>query len=141
LRSYSLVSYTTAKTTFEMHRLVQVATKKWLRAANQFDLWASRFISNLEEAFPTSDFHNWATCRSLFPQAIAAMDVKVTKRTVVLRQASLLLRSGQYASAQGAYADGERMEKGSLDARREVLGKGHPDTLTSMNNLAATYSQ
>ncbi|GAB7336765.1 hypothetical protein MBLNU13_g10856t1 [Cladosporium sp. NU13] len=62
LRNYSLISSTTDRAVFEMHRLVQAATKKWLRAAKQFDRWASHFISNLEEVFPTSDIGNWATC-------------------------------------------------------------------------------
>jgi len=141
LRNYNLVSCTTDRTTFEMHRLVQLATKRWLKAARQFDRWSAQYISNLEEAFPTSAFDNWAVCQVLFPHAVAALHTEVTNRKTVLQQASLLLRSGQYASAAGVYADAEKMEERSLEARRKVLGEGHPGTLGSMNNLAATYSQ
>jgi tetratricopeptide (TPR) repeat protein len=141
LRSYGLVSCTTDRTTFEMHRLVQLATKKWLKAAKQFNHWSSQCIRNLEAAFPTSNFNNWTICQSLFPHAIAALRVEVTGRKTVLQQASLLLRSGQYASAVGAYADAEEMEERSLEGRRNVFGEGHPETLRSMNNLAGTYSR
>lgn len=58
LRNYNLVSCTTDRTTFEIHRLVQLATKRWLKAARQFDRWSAQYISNLEEAFPTSAFDN-----------------------------------------------------------------------------------
>ena len=141
LRNYNLVSCTTDSTIFEMHRLVQLATKKWLKAAKQFDRWSSQCISNLEDTFPTSNFDNWAICQSLFPHTMAALHMEVTSRKTVLQQASLLLRSGQYALAVGAYSDAEKMEERSLKAYTEVLGEGHPFTLTSMNNLAMTYLQ
>ena len=141
LRNYNLVSCTTDRTTLEMHRLVQLATKKWLKAARQFDRWSAQYISNLEEAFPTSAFDNWAVCQVLFPHAVAALHTEVTGQKTVLQQASLLLRSGRYASAAGVYADAEKMEERSLEARLNVLGEGHPGTLTSMSNLAATYSR
>jgi tetratricopeptide (TPR) repeat protein len=140
LRNYNLVSCTTDRMTFEMHRLVQLATKKWLKAARQFDRWSAQYISNLEEAFPTSAFDNWAICQLLFPHAVAALHTEVTSVKTVLQQASLLLRSGQYASVAGVYADAEKMEERSLEARLKVLGEGHPDTLGSMGSLASTYS-
>jgi tetratricopeptide (TPR) repeat protein len=141
LRNYNLISCTTDGTTFEMHRLVQLATKKWLKTVMQFDRWSSQCISNLEEAFPNSDFDNWATCQSLFPHSMVALHMEVTDPATVLQQSSLLHRSGRYASAAGAYADAEKMAERSLEARRNVLGGRHPDTLTSMDNLAMTYSK
>jgi tetratricopeptide (TPR) repeat protein len=141
LRNYNLVSCTTDRTTFEMHRLVQLATRKWLKANSQLERWGSQFISNLNDAFPAGNFENWESCRSLFPHATAALHTEVTGREAVLRKASLLIRSAEYASSTGAYADAKKMEERSLQARRNVLGEGHPDTLTSMGNLAGTYSK
>ena len=39
---------------------------------------------------------------------------------------------------RGLYAMARRVEERVLEARRRVLGEDHPDTLTSMNNLAET---
>ena len=39
LRSYSLVVADIAGHTFEMHRLVQFATGRWLESYGQLDLW------------------------------------------------------------------------------------------------------
>jgi tetratricopeptide (TPR) repeat protein len=139
LRSYYFISQPADTTFFDMHRLVQLATKKWLKGSSQLEYWGSQFICNLDKGFPTSDFENWEICHLLFPHAVVAIDVEVTSRRAVLWQASLLLHSGQYASETGAYADAERMEGRSLESRKRVLGEGHPDTLTSMNNLAGTY--
>ena len=40
---------------------------------------------------------------------------------------------------QGRYGEAEPLYKEALQVREKVLGKEHPDTLTSMNNLAALY--
>jgi tetratricopeptide (TPR) repeat protein len=143
LRNYSFVSLTTDVTMFAMHRLVQVATKQWLTVSREVGRWASHFIDNLNQAFPVcaGSYENWKTCRLLFPHAIAALHTEVKGRSAILWQASLLLRSGQYASAIGHYIDAEQMHKQSLETRRNMLGEEHPDLLTSMNNLAGTYSR
>ncbi|GAB7336855.1 hypothetical protein MBLNU13_g00421t2 [Cladosporium sp. NU13] len=141
LRNYSLISSTTDKAVFEMHRLVQDAIRKWLRAVKQLDRWASQFVSNLGKVFPTSDIGNWAICQSLFPHTMEALHVKSTDRETSLQLATLLLRSGNYASAVGIYVDAENMQKRSLEVRNEMLGEGHPDTLVSIGNLANTYRQ
>ena len=139
LRSFRLISLNTDRATFKMHRLVQVATKKWLRLAKRFDRWASQFISNLEQAFPSGDIDNWTTCQSLFPHTMAALHVVATDRETNLQLATLLLRSGGYASEVGVYTDAEKLERRSLKVRSEMLGEYDPSTLRSMASLASTY--
>ena len=39
LRNYSFISVNTDKKTFEMHRLVQLATRKWLEVHAQLERW------------------------------------------------------------------------------------------------------
>ena len=39
-------------------------------------------------------------------------------------------------SDQGKYEEAEEMHRQTLGLSETVLGKEHPDTLTSMNNLA-----
>ncbi len=43
------------------------------------------------------------------------------------------------ADAQGQYARAKIVGKVAVETSTRVLGEEHPDTLTSMNNLAATY--
>ena len=44
-------------------------------------------------------------------------------------------------SSQGKYRDAEVLYKQCLDKRKVVLGETHPETLRTMNNLAATTSK
>ncbi|KAK5694971.1 hypothetical protein LTR17_024732 [Elasticomyces elasticus] len=140
LRSYSFISITTNVVVFEMHRLVQLATQRWLKLYGRLESWKSQFISNLDNAFPAGTFDNWAKCQPLFPHTMVALEMKLLEREAILRQASLLHKSGWYTSETGAYSDGAKMAMRSFNSRKRVLGKEHPSTLTSMANLASTYS-
>ena len=44
----------------------------------------------------------------------------------------------QTLKAQGDLAKAHELQEQVLEARARLLGKEHPDTLTSMNNLAQT---
>jgi hypothetical protein len=43
-------------------------------------------------------------------------------------------------SSQGKYEEAEEMHRQTLGLRERVLGREHPDTLTSMDNLAEVLS-
>jgi tetratricopeptide (TPR) repeat protein len=142
LRNYHFVASTTDVTIFVMHRLVQLATKRWLRLHGQLKHWGSQFVRGLNESFPdqSHEFENWETCSLLLPHVVAALEIEVTDRQAVLRQANLHLLSGRYASAIGACSCAEKMLERSLQARNDVLGKRDLEMLASMNNLARTYA-
>jgi hypothetical protein len=73
LRDYSFISINTDSTTFEMHRLVQLATRTWLEAHKQQERWKQLFIRNLCANFPTGEYENWVRCQALFPHAQSAV--------------------------------------------------------------------
>lgn len=139
LRDYSFISFTTDLKVFEMHRLMQIATQRWLKSRNSLEHWRSQFIANLDKAFPMGKFENWPKCRELFPHATLALNTKVLGRDALLRQASLLENSGWYAFEQGDYRVAEKMRSLSKQSRELVLGADDPATVTSMHNLALTY--
>jgi hypothetical protein len=53
----------------------------------------------------------------------------------------LLDRLGLCFYLQGKYAEVEAMHRQTLQLQETVLGKDHPDTLMSMNNLAESLDQ
>ena len=66
LRSYDLVRIGVAEDAFDMHRLVQFSTKKWLRLRGELVQWQERYIGILGRAFPTGKYENWPVCQALF---------------------------------------------------------------------------
>jgi hypothetical protein len=58
LRNYSFISINVDNTTFEMHRIVQLATRTWLEAYKQQERWKRQFIKNLCADLPTGEYEN-----------------------------------------------------------------------------------
>jgi len=58
LRNYSFISVNVDGTTFEMHGLVQLATRKWLQAHRQQERWKQQFIRNLYAQLLTGEYEN-----------------------------------------------------------------------------------
>ncbi|CAA9959477.1 hypothetical protein PTMSG1_02895 [Pyrenophora teres f. maculata] len=117
MRNFCFISVDTAGTSFGMHSLVQLATRKWLEDNGKLERWKQQCISNLRDAFPTGEFENWAACQALFAHAKAAV--------------------GQRPDDELSLA--EELEVQVMETRKKKLGADHPDTLTSMANLAFTW--
>ena len=67
LQSFSLISTTTKDGEFDMHGLVQFATRVWLRSENEEEKWWARFVSAMAAVYPSGEYENWSICQSLLP--------------------------------------------------------------------------
>ena len=139
LRDYCLVQINERGDVFEMHGLVQLATRKWLDVDGESEKFKGLFISRMARAFPSGAFENWDTCQKLFPHAEKAVEYQPKEEELQKEWALLLYNSSWYAREQGKYTTSEAMARMSRDAMRTVLGPDHPDTLINIANLASTY--
>ncbi|PVH91022.1 hypothetical protein DM02DRAFT_664418 [Periconia macrospinosa] len=122
LRDYSFISVNADGATFEMHRLVQLATRKWLKVHDQLEQWKQRFVSNLCAAFPTGDYENWAVCQALFPHAKSAAAQRPEREDSLRGWASLLYKAAWYAWQIGNGVEAESMSLHSIRTRKKILG-------------------
>jgi hypothetical protein len=90
LRDYSFITFTKEANTFEMHNLVQLATRTWLGNQGQLGRWQERFMSNLCADMSTGQHENWQKCQGLFPHARAVLAQR-PKDNVSLKEWALLL--------------------------------------------------
>lgn len=97
LRDYSFVSANADGASFEMHRLVQLATRTWLQIHNEVEQWKQRFVSTLCDAFPTGEYENWAVCQGLFAHAKSAAEQQPEREDSLKEWASLLYKAAWYA--------------------------------------------
>jgi tetratricopeptide (TPR) repeat protein len=139
LTNYSFVTVSKDGATFEMHALVQLATRRWLKLHGYLEIWKRQYIKNLYTVFPDPNHENWKACRTLFPHVKSAEAHKPTAKHSLQRWVSMLFKAATYAEDIGEYAEAERMYTSVIRVEREMLGAEHPDTLISMNNLASTY--
>jgi hypothetical protein len=140
LRNYSFITVTMDATTFEMHGLVQLATRKWLEAHGQLERWKQQYIKNLYAEFPTGEYENWAKCRALFPHAKSALAQPPDGEGSLGEWASLLYNTAWYAWAVGSLTDADKMSVKSMKVRKKQLGQEHEDTLSSMAMVALAYN-
>jgi tetratricopeptide (TPR) repeat protein len=121
--------------TFTVHRLVQTIMKERLADAGScadlgIDLLATR----------VRDDALWDTCRALAPHALVVLRLEPIEERGQLDAASLSANIGVYFHHIGRYAEARPLLERALAVREKVLGPKHPDTATSLNNLAASLS-
>jgi hypothetical protein len=97
VRDYYFVTVTRDAHTFEMHNMVQQATRKWLESQEQFDKWREQFISNLCAELPTGEQRNREKCQALFPHARAALSQRPASQKALEEWALLLYKAAWYA--------------------------------------------
>ena len=122
-----------------MHRLLQTVVRAALDGkAERF--WAACAVRLLRSGFPrrSDEVAAWPEWERLLPHALAAADYG--RRLDVEPEAWLFLQqqASVYLRRRGQYGQAADLQVQVLAARRQMLGDDHPDTLTSMDNLAET---
>jgi hypothetical protein len=139
LRNYSFIALTADTTMFDMHGLVQLATRKWLEEHGQLETWKELYINNLCEVFPTGDYKNWAQCQALFPHAKSALSQPPKSKESRRQWALLLYNAAWYALKKGSLSDTEALSVKSMKVYKSMLNQDHKAVLNSMAMVASTY--
>jgi tetratricopeptide (TPR) repeat protein len=139
LQNFCFVSVDTTGTSFEMHALVQLATRKWLEGTDKLEHWRQQFVSNLCVAFPTGEYENWAACQALYAHAKAAIGQQPKDNSSIAGWATVLYRVAWFAVRTGNVTDAEMLATKAMKARKRVLGQEHEDTLWSAALIGLAY--
>ncbi|KAK3941484.1 hypothetical protein QBC46DRAFT_430783 [Diplogelasinospora grovesii] len=125
LTSFSLVRSQIGRQSFDMHQLVQVATRSWLEQKGEHLRWRREALRTVAGKLPGGNYGTWK-------------DERGGKRGRSLDRAAVANNTGWYLFNIGEYASAEKFSQTAVDERKRVLGKEHLDTLTSRSNLAYT---
>ncbi|CZR65200.1 related to kinesin light chain 1 [Phialocephala subalpina] len=121
LHEFSLISVEREGASFEMHRLVQLATQKWLEKYQEVERWRGKAVEVVSNAFPNGDYSNWEMCETLWPHAQEVLRSKFALDAYYLAQASLLYHMAWYSWLQGRYVLARAQSQESLDIREQSL--------------------
>jgi tetratricopeptide (TPR) repeat protein len=135
LTSFSLVATDVDGHQFEMHRLVQFSTRKWLELQGELEGWREKYVTLMDDSYPVGRHENWKACQALFPHAQAAVACRPTGGGALEAWASVLFKVAWYTSEMGNYHEAKEMGRVALKAREATLGAEHPATLASVNSL------
>ena len=140
LRDYSFLSVNT-DSTFEMHALVQLATRKWLDAHGLLETWKHRFIHNLSAEFPYAGYEDWKVCEKLYPHAKSAVTQRPKGSKALGEWADLIHNAAFYALERSYTNEAYDLCKTSMEVREKLFGQEHKRTLASMYLLGQVYHQ
>jgi tetratricopeptide (TPR) repeat protein len=147
LCAFCLIECDETGSSFDMHTLVQLATKLWLidEKKGEEDKWAFEALQSLARNFPAPLHHTtpeyWQLGRDFLPHAqlILAHSFKSKRDEIELARATLLFSVSRYLHWRGAVMDSKAKNEESLAIRERILGEKHSDTLRTMGQLAWMY--
>ena len=137
---FSLIKWDRRSENIKIHRLVQAVVKDEMSKRSKTDLsnFRAMIVDICDGAFPQECGKNRALCREYVSQVMGPLcDPEVSETE---KSAKVMEHVGSFLRRDGKFIDSERLLSRSLEMRRRILGPHHPDTLTSMDNLARTYS-
>ncbi|KAF2195155.1 TPR-like protein [Zopfia rhizophila CBS 207.26] len=137
LKAYSLISENTETKNFSMHRLVQLAMRKWLEQNGQEKKYAEEALTLLSGNFPDGSFKTWNECKALIVHADAVLDLTSDSGNRSAR-AMLLQNCASFQNGRGQYASAEAKFAEVIKLRTELVGADNTETLRAMDQLAWT---
>ena len=155
LRDYSFITFSREES-FEMHSLVQLATRDWLANEGKLDAFRWQFFKLLTRALPAVGIVNSNSnhFHILYPHVKAALsqkdeaEVRPNGAQALRDFATVMHSAGRYARFSTFYMyDVKNLFKTAMEVRIKILGMKNMDTLinkidtmSSMEELAKTYS-
>ncbi|OHW97538.1 PFS and TPR domain-containing protein [Colletotrichum incanum] len=140
LQSYSLITMTATSGFCEMHSLVQFCTQIWISEFGCPKRWKRLFLQSASHHFPSGVFETWEKCQALMAHVEQLLNEEPTEESDQLEWSELVTNISRYLLMLGDYYRAETAVLQAVRIQTESLAQGHPSTLTSMANLASTYS-
>ncbi|CEJ91771.1 hypothetical protein VHEMI07463 [[Torrubiella] hemipterigena] len=141
LRNFSFIVANKDGTTFEMHRLVQLAIFAWLKAHNIYEQWNYQFLQNLAAEMPGGNFENWAKCELLFPHTQQVSTQRPDGKEAMEEWATILHKAAWYALEKGYGVEAEKLSTWAMKARKKIFDKDDEKVTSSKALVASTYSK
>ncbi|KAH8723879.1 kinesin light chain, partial [Phaeosphaeriaceae sp. PMI808] len=123
---------------FDMHRLVRLAMRNWLREHRQWNAWVNKTLTRLLEVVPYGGHGRREVWIAYLPHAMHLVELPEVHEAE--GRVSLLDRLGYCEQSLGRYNSAELAYRKVLERKESILGKEDPETLMSMNNVAVTLN-
>ncbi|KAI9658337.1 MAG: hypothetical protein M1821_002470 [Bathelium mastoideum] len=145
LSAYSFITKRTRTQSLDIHPLVHLVTRNWLRQNGRLDEWKANVITRLNVIFPVERkrSENRALWRTYLPHVryIFGSENETLPNDASV-EAELLEKFGLCLMEDGMYNEAKKPLLRSWELRKTALGTEHPVTLCGMASLAeAVFNQ
>jgi len=135
LTAYSFVSKRSADEALDIHRLVQLATRNWLKMKNEWSFWTQKAFERLNEILPYDDIKKWRVWSDYLPHAIHVAELPGYEEEG--NRLKLLVRIACCEKELGRYSTAEWAQRKLLSINQSKHGPEDEWTLESTSMLAA----
>jgi hypothetical protein len=138
LDAYAFVYKRQADSSLDVHRLVHLATRGWLRREGLLSSWTGRVMARLAEVLADASHDNRVVWRPYMPHAYYVLrscpgsEDDGNKLNLLWRYGICLYHDGRYNEAEVSFQRVLKTHKTKLEA-------DHPETLNNMVYLASTF--
>ncbi|KAH9908275.1 kinesin light chain 1 [Xylariomycetidae sp. FL2044] len=137
LKGYAFINERENYTSFDMHRLVRLATQKWVKMEGLWQSCVSEAVQRLVDVFPNPQHDNRDDWLGILPHADAVLEL-CEKTSNPGSRATLFTRVAEGHGIIGKYDAAEKAHTEALALRQVSLGPEHPDTISTEDSLART---
>ncbi|KAJ5090363.1 FabD/lysophospholipase-like protein [Penicillium argentinense] len=138
LNAFSFITEHKGGLAFDIHRLVHLATRGWLKMNGELPDCHKQAVARLSELLSDISQTNRMHWRLYIAHAQHAVGVddKCSREDVNLAE-----KCGDCLKYDGRYCEAETMYRIVFEYRQRVLGPEHPDTLTCVSHLGSVLSR
>ena len=141
LLEFSFIKEENVGEVFAMHRLVQLATRKWLELYQRTEDYKEKAVSVLSDHYPDGNYENWNRCELLEPHAQIIFGYKYSSQRFRLQQALVLHNGTWYASVRGGYEVANDRIDAAVKIRKEYLDTDSLDIMNSLDEVLPGHDQ
>ena len=143
LISFSLIRAEVRGDTFEMHRLIQIATQHWLCSEGYDQLWKERAVERMADQFPRiNQRQHWPVCEALMSHVDEVIAHITGSKESELNRAALLDKTAWYLVQRHGRAElAEQRSIYALRIRQKYFDDDSGEILQSLATSAAAQSE
>ncbi|KAI0544963.1 acyl transferase/acyl hydrolase/lysophospholipase [Xylaria curta] len=122
--------------TYDMHSLVHLATRTWVKTQGFEEKLMADLTEHLYDVFPNHEWENRHVWRQYLPHALRVLHEDEWRSE---KSIDLSISVGRCLLGEAQYDDAIRILQGVVSARKETLGEDDPRRLESVYELATAY--
>ncbi|GAQ04666.1 hypothetical protein ALT_1987 [Aspergillus lentulus] len=138
LKAFSFVNEEGKACSLNIHRLVHLATRNWMRKNQLFSQQILKTADRLSEAFPNNYHTNRELWREYLPHVLSLTE-EAEFQEEEEKYVDMIDKIGDCLRSDGRSKEAADQILQVLKIRKQVLGPEHPKTLTSMADMVSTY--
>ena len=139
LTAYSFVSRRSADSSLDLHRLVHLATRNWLRKEDSLAKCTLKVVVRLGNLLPSEDLDHPSLWRTYLPHLQYVFESIFIEDEIEVKLEFFVV-FGLCLLCDGRYNEAEKCFLPLIETTTRLLGEEHPNTLASSSFLALIYT-